>query len=100
MRLNTAWSARPASGRLTRSPSFPGHWLGPTPRWRTITRHGGGVPSDRARDIPPRMPELLDRLSLEHPVVQAGMGGGIATAELAAAVSNAGGLGTVGILPD
>jgi NAD(P)H-dependent flavin oxidoreductase YrpB (nitropropane dioxygenase family) len=41
--------------------------------------------------------DLLDRLSLEVPVVQAGMGGGIAGAELAAAVSCAGGLGTVGI---
>jgi nitronate monooxygenase len=41
-----------------------------------------------------------DRLDLAHPVVQAGMGGGLAMAELAAAVSNAGGLGTVGILPD
>lgn len=44
--------------------------------------------------------DLLDRLRLEVPVVQAGMGGGLAMAELAAAVSNAGGLGTVGILPD
>jgi len=44
--------------------------------------------------------DLLDRLGLETPVVQAGMGGGLAMAELAAAVSNAGGLGTVGILPD
>lgn len=44
--------------------------------------------------------DFLDRLSLERPVVQAGMGGGLATAELAAAVSGAGGLGTVGILPD
>jgi nitronate monooxygenase len=43
---------------------------------------------------------LLERLQLEHPVVQAGMGGGLAMAELAAAVSGAGGLGTVGILPD
>jgi nitronate monooxygenase len=42
--------------------------------------------------------ELLDRLGIEHPVVQAGMGGGIAGAELAGAVSAAGGLGTVGIL--
>lgn len=41
----------------------------------------------------------LDRLGLEHPVVQAGMGGGLATAELAAAVSLAGGLGTIGLLP-
>lgn len=43
--------------------------------------------------------DLLDRIGLERPVVQAGMGGGLATAELAAAVSSAGGLGTVGILP-
>jgi NAD(P)H-dependent flavin oxidoreductase YrpB (nitropropane dioxygenase family) len=42
--------------------------------------------------------DLLDRLQLEHPVVQAGMGGGTAGAELAGAVSAAGGLGTVGIL--
>jgi nitronate monooxygenase len=42
---------------------------------------------------------LLEELGLEHPIVQAGMGGGIATAELAGAVSAAGGLGTVGILP-
>ena len=43
--------------------------------------------------------DLLDRLGLERPVVQAGMGGGLATSALAAAVSRAGGLGTVGILP-
>lgn len=42
--------------------------------------------------------DLLARLGLEHPVAQVGMGGGMAGAELAAAVSNAGGLGTVGIL--
>lgn len=46
------------------------------------------------------MIDLLERLRLEVPVVQAGMGGGLAMAELAAAVSNSGGLGTVGILPD
>jgi len=33
------------------------------------------------------------------PIVQAGMGGGISRAPLAAAVSEAGGLGTIGILP-
>lgn len=44
--------------------------------------------------------DLLDRLGLEHPVVQAGMGGGTAGAELAGAVSAAGGLGTVGIFLD
>jgi nitronate monooxygenase len=44
--------------------------------------------------------DLVDRLRLERPVVQAGMGGGLAGARLAAAVSAAGGLGTVGIYPD
>ena len=43
--------------------------------------------------------DLLDRLGIEHPILQAGMGGGIAGPELAAAVSGAGGLGTLGILP-
>lgn len=43
--------------------------------------------------------DLLDRLRLEHPVIQAGMGGGISGAELAGAVSAAGGLGTVGTVP-
>jgi nitronate monooxygenase len=44
---------------------------------------------------------LLERLGVELPVVQAGMGGGLACHELAAAVSDAGGLGTIGILdPD
>jgi nitronate monooxygenase len=42
---------------------------------------------------------LLERLGVELPVVQAGMGGGIARSELAATVSEAGGLGTLGILP-
>lgn len=46
-----------------------------------------------------RSMRLAERLGLEHPVVQAGMGGGIAGARLAGAVSAAGGLGTVGILP-
>lgn len=46
------------------------------------------------------MTSFADRLRMETPIVQAGMGGGLAMAELAAAVSNAGGLGTVGILPD
>jgi nitronate monooxygenase len=42
---------------------------------------------------------FLERLGVELPVVQAGMGGGLAGHELAAAVSAAGGLGTIGILP-
>jgi nitronate monooxygenase len=43
---------------------------------------------------------FAERLGLQRPIVQAGMGGGLSGARLAAAVSNAGGLGTVGILPD
>ncbi|HYF25193.1 MAG TPA: nitronate monooxygenase [Baekduia sp.] len=42
--------------------------------------------------------DVLGRLGLEHPIAQVGMGGGMADGELAAAVSNAGALGTVGIL--
>jgi NAD(P)H-dependent flavin oxidoreductase YrpB (nitropropane dioxygenase family) len=41
------------------------------------------------------MPPLLERLGVELPVVQAGMGGGLSRHELAAAVSEAGGLGTI-----
>jgi nitronate monooxygenase len=40
---------------------------------------------------------LLDRLGLSVPVVQAGMGGGLSRHELAAAVSGAGGLGTIAV---
>jgi NAD(P)H-dependent flavin oxidoreductase YrpB (nitropropane dioxygenase family) len=40
---------------------------------------------------------LLERLGLETPVVQAGMGGGVSRHELAAAVSEAGGLGTIAV---
>jgi nitronate monooxygenase len=39
----------------------------------------------------------LERLGVEAPVVQAGMGGGLSRHELAAAVSEAGGLGTVAV---
>ena len=45
------------------------------------------------------MAALLERLGVELPIAQAGMGGGIARGELAAAVSEAGGLGTLGIMP-
>lgn len=45
------------------------------------------------------MAGFLERVGLELPVVQAGMGAGISACELAAAVSEAGGLGTIGILP-
>ncbi|HEX6688475.1 MAG TPA: nitronate monooxygenase [Solirubrobacterales bacterium] len=40
---------------------------------------------------------LLERLGIEAPVVQAGMGGGLSRHELAAAVSEAGGLGTIAV---
>jgi nitronate monooxygenase len=44
---------------------------------------------------------FTERIGFERPVVQAGMGGGLDGADLAAAVSEAGGLGTIGILaPD
>ena len=45
------------------------------------------------------MSALLERLGVELPVIQAGMGGGLARHELAAAVSDAGGLGTLGTDP-
>ncbi|HEX8754176.1 MAG TPA: nitronate monooxygenase [Solirubrobacterales bacterium] len=41
--------------------------------------------------------DLLARLGVEAPVVQAGMGGGLSRHELAAAVSEAGGLGTIAV---
>ena len=45
------------------------------------------------------MNRLLERIGVEVPVVQAGMGGGVARHALAAAVSDAGGLGTIGTDP-
>lgn len=39
---------------------------------------------------------FLDRLGMEHPIIQAPMAGGPSCPELAAAVSNAGGLGSLG----
>jgi nitronate monooxygenase len=41
---------------------------------------------------------FTERLGLERPLIQAGMGGGLPRHELAAAVSSAGGLGTIGFL--
>src|SRR3954454_3502644 len=40
---------------------------------------------------------VLERLGIAAPVVQAGMGGGISRHELAAAVSEAGGVGTIAV---
>jgi nitronate monooxygenase len=47
--------------------------------------------------------ELLKLLGMEHPIIQGPMGGGPSTPELVAAVSNAGGLGSLGaayLMPD
>lgn len=44
------------------------------------------------------MSVLLDRIGVSLPILQAGMGGGLAGPELAASVSEAGGLGTIGML--
>lgn len=47
------------------------------------------------------MIDLRARLSLEHPLLQVGFAGGLASAELASAVSRAGALGTIGLVaPD
>ncbi|GIO24063.1 nitronate monooxygenase family protein [Oceanobacillus sp. J11TS1] len=40
--------------------------------------------------------KLTEKLGISYPIIQAGMAGGITTPELVAAVSNAGGLGTLG----
>jgi NAD(P)H-dependent flavin oxidoreductase YrpB (nitropropane dioxygenase family) len=42
---------------------------------------------------------LRERLDLEHPVVGAGLGGGLARSRLTAAIAEAGGLGQLGIMP-
>src|SRR3989442_12721961 len=44
------------------------------------------------------MAGFLERVGVELPILQAGMGGGLSGHRLAAAVSEAGGLGTIGIL--
>jgi nitronate monooxygenase len=43
-----------------------------------------------------RPTEVMQRLGLQHPIIQGPFGGGISTAKLAAAVSNRGGLGSFG----
>jgi NAD(P)H-dependent flavin oxidoreductase YrpB (nitropropane dioxygenase family) len=42
---------------------------------------------------------LQERLGLEHPIVGAGLGGGLSRARLTAAIGEAGGLGQLGIMP-
>jgi nitronate monooxygenase len=42
---------------------------------------------------------LRERLGLEHPIVGAGLGGGLSRAKLTVAIAEAGGLGQLGIMP-
>jgi len=42
---------------------------------------------------------LRERLGLEHPIVAAGLGGGLSRARLAVPIAEAGGLGQLGIMP-
>jgi nitronate monooxygenase len=42
---------------------------------------------------------LRERIGLEHPIVGAGLGGGLARAKLTIAIAEAGGLGQLGIMP-
>jgi NAD(P)H-dependent flavin oxidoreductase YrpB (nitropropane dioxygenase family) len=45
------------------------------------------------------MLDLRERLGIDYPIVQAGFAGGLADSELASAVSRAGALGTLGLVP-
>ena len=75
--------------------------------FEALVRHGGPPPRCGRRQTGPagrvkthvRSVDLLDRLRLDVPVAQAGMGGGLAGADLALAVAAAGGLGTLGLAP-
>src|SRR4051794_13731612 len=42
---------------------------------------------------------LCERLGLEHPIVGAGLGGGLSRSRLTVAIGEAGGLGQLGIMP-
>ena len=42
---------------------------------------------------------LRERLGLEHPIVGAGLGGGLSRAKLTVAIAEAGGLGQLAIMP-
>src|SRR4051794_31730703 len=56
------------------------------------------IPAVFRRHETVQVAELPSQLGVELPIVQAGMGGGLAGPTLAAAVSEAGGLGTIGML--
>src|SRR5581483_7778546 len=90
------WDRTAGPGRRPPWPSA-GDPTGPT-RFSTC---GHRLTGPRPRASLHKVPgvSLVDQLRLEHPIVQAGMGGGIAGGLLAGSVSAAGALGTVGILP-
>src|SRR4051812_40352137 len=54
-----------------------------------------------ATALPPALTRvsLREQLGLEHPIVGAGLGGGLSRAKLTVAIAEAGGLGQLGILP-
>lgn len=56
--------------------------------------------SGHARDTMSTEKSWYAPLGMRWPLVQAALGGGISTAELAIAVSRAGGLGTIGLMPE
>src|SRR5687768_156399 len=43
--------------------------------------------------------DVRERLGLEHPIVGAGLGGGLSRARLTVAIAEAGGLGQLGLMP-
>lgn len=98
--VGLGWSGRAArispatrSSERVRSPN-----AGPSTAATTTLPKSVRLPH-HARGILTRMGALMERLRVEVPVVQAGMGGGLAGHELAAAVSESGGLGTIGYVP-
>src|SRR5687768_2258165 len=66
--------------------------------WDAPASPASASPTPTHRKVTLANVDAIPELGVELPVVQAGMGGGIAGHELAAAVSDAGGLGTIGIL--
>src|SRR5690606_2365972 len=81
-----------ASRRI--SPAWRSTWP-PTPPASTPPTASWSTAGTRCSDMALRTP-LCDLLGVEHPILLAGMGG-VSYAELAAAVSNAGGYGVLGM---
>jgi nitronate monooxygenase len=82
-------------GRRYSDPAEPSRWPLGSPG-RNPPAPGCRLLRLTAYALPVRSP--LAALGVELPVIQAGMGGGLARHELAAAVSEGGGLGTIGLL--